>query len=150
MFAHAQTKFLWGRSPHRSADDKWHQPRHTSFSTRESARSLRLPHSLLPRRPLGGSGHSRSGIIRGSVDRADVDHVGEGVAAQKSGGAPTSREASRPPSLPDTTDPTSREASRPPSLPDTTDRDDTRTGGKHKKRRGGGKERRKKGHPSRR
>ena len=147
VFAHAQTKFLWWRSSHRSADDKWRQRRRTFSSTREGAPSLRLPHPLLPRCPpptvLGGSGRSKSGTVRptvdtdGSVDRPDASHVGEGIPVQRSGGAPTSREASRPPSLPEATD--------------TTDRDDTRTGGKwHKKRRRGGKGGRKKGPPNRR
>ena len=86
VFAHAQTKFLLGRSPHRSVHDKWHQPRHTSFSTRELALAAPSSPALPPLTVFGGSGHSRSGIIRGSVNRADVDHVGEGVPAQKSGG----------------------------------------------------------------
>ena len=56
------------------------------FYTRELALAAPSSPALPPPTVFGGSGHSRSGIIRGSVDRADVDHVGEGVPAQKSGG----------------------------------------------------------------
>ena len=115
------------------------------YTRRRPELALAAPSSptLPPPTVLGGSGRSKSGTVRptvdtdGSVDRPDASHVGEGIPVQRSGGAPTSREASRPPSLPEATD--------------TTDRDDTRTGGKwHKKRRRGGKGGRKKGPPNRR
>ena len=53
------------------------------YTRRRPELALAAPSSpaLPPPTVLGGSGHSRSGIIRGSVDRPDVDHVGEGVPA---------------------------------------------------------------------
>ena len=66
--------------------------------------------ALPPPTVLGGRGRSSSGIVRptvdtdGSVNTVDVDDVGEGVPPEKSGGASTSRIASRSPYLPETTD----------------------------------------------